>query len=287
MFIHLRKSAHPLFYPVTLLLVLGASPQLLSQTNALQSHTLTASAAQSPSEASKVPVFDIISIRKAKNPQVLSGRPLGDGYSAEGMSIRWLIMQAYAIPTYQYIVGEPGWTKDARYDIQAKVSGSDVAALQTMDWKQRNAMVQQILTERFKLKIHREAINQPIYSLIVIKKGLLHESPPPADGKSPMGLGVRMHEGVRTTEGTGTMAELARTLGTYVGRVGVDNTRLAGRYDVKFNWVPNDTDDTSEADTAAPSIFTAIQEQLGLKLVPTTGPVECLVIDHVEPPTEN
>jgi uncharacterized protein (TIGR03435 family) len=156
-----------------------------------------------------------------------------------------------------------------------------------MDWKQRNAMVQQILTERFKLKIHREAINQPIYSLIVIKKGLLHESPPPADGKSPMGLGVRMHEGVRTTEGTGTMAELARTLGTYVGRVGVDNTRLAGRYDVKFNWVPNDTDDTSEADTAAPSIFTAIQEQLGLKLVPTTGPVECLVIDHVEPPTEN
>jgi hypothetical protein len=130
MFIHLRKSAHPLFYPVTLLLVLGASPQLLSQTNALQSHTLTASAAQSPSEASKVPVFDSISIRKAKNPQVLSGRPLGDGYSAEGMSIRWLIMQAYAIPTYQYIVGEPGWTKDARYDIQAKVSGSDVAALQ-------------------------------------------------------------------------------------------------------------------------------------------------------------
>src|ERR1035438_1243188 len=91
----------------TLFLVLSAGPQLLSQSNAAGSPAPTAAAPQPQSEAPRVLVFDVISVRRAKNPQMFTAHPLGDGYSAEGISITWLIMSAYGIPTYQTIVGAP------------------------------------------------------------------------------------------------------------------------------------------------------------------------------------
>lgn len=284
----LRKRALSLLHLAALCLLFSLGMRLWSQTDVVRPAAQTAATLESSNEAPKIPIFDAISVRKAKNPQAYTWHLLGDGYSAEGISVTQLISWAYAIPLNSHIVGLPDWTSDPRYDVEAKVGETDVAALQKEDWKQRYAMLHQILAERFKLKAHREAINQTIYSLIVTKKGLLHETPPTYDSNNNQ-LGARItrrRRGQLTATGL-TMHDLASDLSPpNSDREVVDRTGLAGQYDIKLDWNPDDGN-ASTPDSSAPSIFTAVQEQLGLKLVPTTGPVDCLIIDHIEPPSEN
>lgn len=152
-------------------------------------------------------------------------------------------------------------------------------------------MVQQILKDRFKHKVHREVKTQPIYSLVVVKQCVLTEASPPTDGK-PVALGLRPGRGARAGQLVATnltTAWLAAQLSGIMGRMVVDNTGLTGTYSADLHWTPDNqpmASSQAESDTSL-SIFTAVEEQLGLKLVPTKGPVECLVIDHVELPSEN
>jgi uncharacterized protein (TIGR03435 family) len=147
------------------------------------------------------------------------------------------------------------------------------------------------LTDRFKLVAHREARIQPVYSLIVVKPGLMVETPRDPNDVSPGGR-IRPGQGTRTGQNNATVestAWLAEQLSWTVGRMIVDNTGLTGHYSAKLHWTREDAPLGDSSGDSAPeiSIFTALQEQLGLKLVPTKGPVECLVIDHVEMPSEN
>jgi uncharacterized protein (TIGR03435 family) len=152
---------------------------------------------------------------------------------------------------------------------------------------QMQGMFQQLLADRFKLKIHWETQDLPVYALVAAKKGpIFHE------WKDSDGSGTSASTGQFTAKGM-TMAEIAmastRELSQELGRVVIDKTGIDGRYNITLKWTPqtDGAEGTAPQPDAGPSIFTAIQEQLGLKLESTKGPVQVLIIDHVEMPTEN
>jgi uncharacterized protein (TIGR03435 family) len=198
---------------------------------------------------------------------------------------------AFGIPEAR-IVGGPKWLASERFDIEAKLNAQAAGRLEKLDRQQRgvetHALFQQLLADRFKLAFHWETQGMPVYALVVAKKGsLLQEAKPNGD------TGISLSAGKLTAEGV-TMDGLARTLtqelSQELGRVVVNRTGILGRYNLTLRWTPqNDepkTDNGAEAD-AASSIFTAIQEQLGLKLESARGLVQVLAIDHLEMPTEN
>ena len=141
-------------------------------------------------------------------------------------------------------------------------------------------MLQALLAERFQLKFHSEAKEVSGYALLVAKNGpKLKPSPPDAQG------GMRMNTPGQTVAMTVTkwsMEQLARQFSGQTQQPVLDKTGLAGEYDFQLMFVPDGASDTS-----APELLTAIQEQLGLKLEPTKVPIEVLVIDHAEKPSEN
>ena len=239
-----------------------------------------------------MPSYEVISVKQDKPAQIAqmwSASIQPDGYSAKGITLMYLLMYAYKISPNYRIIGAPGWWDENRYDIQAKVGDSDLPAFQKLPYPQREAMLQQVLTERFMLKVHREVRTQPIYSLAVARQGVLTEAPPPLDGK-PVGMGMRPGRGDRAGQRVMTdftTASLAANFSGMLGRVVVDNTGLAGQYHADLHWTPDRGPGAGSDSATDLSIFTALQEQVGLKLVPTKGPVEVLVIDHVELPSEN
>jgi uncharacterized protein (TIGR03435 family) len=238
------------------------------------------------------PVFEVTTVKLNKSGSSGSHSGLNDGrFTASNILLKNLIQyQAYGIPEPR-IVGGPKWLNSERFDIEAKTDAATEDQLRTLGRDQRRletqAMFQQMLVDRFKLSVHWETRELPVYALVVAKNGPnLHEAKE-ADGGSHISAGT----GQFTSQGT-TMTEMAQTLtqelSRELGRVVVDKTGIAGRYDVALKWTPETgMAPTESATDSGPSIFTAIQEQLGLKLESAKGPVQVLVIDHVEMPSEN
>jgi uncharacterized protein (TIGR03435 family) len=225
----------------------------------------------------------------------------------ENFSLRMLMQNAYSVQPFQ-ISGGPDWINSERYDVEAKAYGSPSGEQMT------GAMLQALLEDRFKLTIHRETRPLPVYELTVAKGGakLRHsregsctpysmDSAPLSPIRSPgqpnstycgfRGFGV---EGLdRKLEMAGvSMAELATSLSrSELRRTVIDKTGLAGTFDVNLHWSidPAQAMPGASADpnSTSASIFAGIQEQLGLKLESSKGPVEVLVIDHVERPSSN
>jgi len=232
-----------------------------------------------------------------------------------GATVKQLIALAYNVRDMQ-ISGGPSWTDSERYDIDAKEEDADVAALEKLPPDQRveqhRLMVQGLLADRFKLKLRHESKESSVYALVIAKDGpKLQESKPGdtypngikgPDGR-PAGRPQMMHMGPGELTGQGLPLEsLARLLSQHLGREVLDQTGLKGNYDFTLKWTPEQsppamaigpeggkpgTDNAPPPESSGPSIFTAIQEQLGLKLESTKGPVEILVIDHIERPSEN
>jgi len=262
--------------------------------------------------------FEVASIKPNTNPGpgVITGiiRPLPGGrLSANAVLPRFIIQFAYAIRPYQ-ISGGPDWINSAHYDIEAKAEGNATP-------QQIRLMTQSLLEDRFKLKAHRETRELPVYDLTVSRSGLKllppkegscvtpdPNGPPlvPAPGQAPTpvcGAAVVTitPSGARILGGKVSMASLILTLSNMLGRTVIDKTGFSGAFDVDLQFAPDQAlavlpppgppgapgATAPAADPAGPSIFTAIQEQLGLKLDSGKGPVEVLVIDSVEKPTEN
>jgi len=203
--------------------------------------------------------------------------PPGDRFSATNITLLALMQWAYNMPEKQILEGPP-WLASNRFDFQAKADTDEIKGLtpeQDRDLKRR--MVQALLAERFHLTLHQETRTLSAYDLIVAKGGSKLQLTK-SSGKS---IGTsRTH-----LNGEGlTMTLIAEELSRITGRVVVDKTNLTGRYDFKLAWTP---DDVPATDNSAPSLFTAVQEQLGLKLEPAKEAAPVLVIDHVEPPTPN
>jgi bla regulator protein BlaR1 len=257
--------------------------------------------------AAKLPVYEVASIKPDKSSTDMTMlRTTPVGFRASNIVLKALIQQAYGVEENQ-ILGAPNWVGSERYDVEAKVSSSDTDALRNLSPDQRNLMLQPLLAERFQLKVHTETRNLPLFALVVAKGGPKLQEAKPGDtypngfkgfdGSAGAGL---MHMGPGRLTGQGlTISFLARTLSQQLGSTVEDKTGLTGKYDFTLQWTPDRTTSpmSSEGgqqgrgatltDSSGPSIFTAIQEQLGLKLESQKGPVEVLVIDHVETPSEN
>ena len=281
-----------------------AAPGVQAQTNS------AAPPQVQPDTASdiKVPAFDVISIKPDKSESGMvriMGKP--DGYAADNVSLKMLIQNAYGIRE-DLISGAPNWADSARFDIDAKVADVDVEALKKLTQEQRRLILRPLLADRFKLKIHTETRQLPVYELVVAKGGSKLKEATPGDTyangvKGPDGVGrggmMRVGRGQLTAQAV-PMTPFANMLSQQLHRTVVDKTGLTGKYDIELNWTPDQGADPmfkgpdgppqrSDAapDPSGPSIFTALQEQLGLKLQSAKGPVETIVIDHVEMPSEN
>jgi uncharacterized protein (TIGR03435 family) len=156
-----------------------------------------------------------------------------------------------------------------------------------MNSEQRRAMLRPLVTERFQLKTHTESRILPVYELVVAKGGPKCKL---SDDQTKLGwgdIGLYYNRSDIRLEGRALpMAHLAKTLADQVHRTVIDKTALTGNYDLTLQWTPDDAPASTDADSV-PSIYTAVQEQLGLKLQPAKAPVEVLVVDHAAMPSEN
>ena len=263
-----------------------AAPIAFSQTNPAQS-----AASPAPANAAALPAFEVVSIKPdTSNTGILMFNNTPDGFNARGFTVQMLIRAAYGYDD-NLISGAPNWLNSEHYTLEAKVAGSDVPALARMDPAQRNLMLQPLLADRFQFKFHRETKQLPVFALVIAKNGLkLKQSPPANPGSN--GPQMKMSARGQLTGQRFPISLLAQWLSLQVSRKVLDNTGLTGTYDFTLEWTPDSPASMSAgAETPAPdsgpSIFTAIQEQLGLKVESARGPVPVLVIDHLEEPTEN
>jgi uncharacterized protein (TIGR03435 family) len=250
--------------------------------------------------------FEAASVRQNKSGERNGGFNSGNGrLTVRNISLKTLMLSAFRLDAPQ-LIGGPGWLDTDRFDMLAK---ADIA---TSD-DDLKSMIQNLLVERFALKVHVETRNMPIYELVLAHKdGTLGswlvplDCPPgtsdracgPSSTSSSVGggggtvtMGSRPSSSGASPSSTmssaaTTMVGIASMLSRHVGRPVVDRTGVTGRFSMKLRYSASSATASDEPDRA-PELFTAIQEQLGLKLEATRGPVEVLVIDSVEHPTND
>jgi uncharacterized protein (TIGR03435 family) len=215
-----------------------------------------------------------------------------DGLSLINLPLEMMICSAWDVKPYQ-VSGLSGWMKSSTFDLTAKVSGDDVAAYKKLNVAQRRKMLQKLLTERFQLKVHMETKTLPIYDLVVDKSGsklkvsTAIEAPSDEERKANPEKYKKgsMMMGPGTYEGTGVQVRsLTSQLGNALGKPVHDATGLTGLYDITLHFHPEEAAPGNDDNADAPSVFSAVQEQLGLKLLPNKGPVETLVVDAAQKP---
>ncbi len=300
-----------------LLIVAGiaslALPAVLGLTSTTPAHAHQQPQAQtSPPAAPPVFKYEVASIKPNKSGSgSIDGSSMPDSYTIKNAPLKRLIQDAYAVQNYQ-ISGAPDWLTSERFDIDAKMDPSLVDAFQKLSVTDRRLarqqMLQALLAERFNLKIHRETKDLPVFSLVFAKSGSklqVTKTPDP----TPNAPGPRASRGgasIRTSSyGNGPVtvtalhcstADLASYLTNRVGRPILDKTGLTDRYDFTLQFAQDDIAPQSPSGGASPSasvdpvgvsVFTAVRDQLGLKLEPGKGPVEIIVIDHIERPSGN
>jgi uncharacterized protein (TIGR03435 family) len=231
--------------------------------------------------------FEVASVSPAKSDCSFTtyGGPPGR-YTALCTTLWGLIYNAYNVRSvHDYPPGMPAWADNDRFDIDAKTNDDTVAAIRKLSNKEQEQltrdMLQSLLADRFQLRVHYESKIRPDYELVLAKGGTKLKALPsnqkPGWGKSDHGNLLLRNKSI---------ADFANFLSfsNVVGRTVVDKTGLIGNYDFNLKWTPDDQQGTPDA---GPTLFTALEEQLGLKLEPAKGPVDTLVVDHVEKPSEN
>jgi uncharacterized protein (TIGR03435 family) len=234
--------------------------------------------------------FDVITIK----PNVTGGGVVdlkagANTFNAKNISLKMLLTNAYGIRAGR-IFGLPQWAEQKRWDIMAKVTDPDPALLKTplpppQAIEAYRAKVQFILSSRFHLRVHTENRTSDIYRMVVGPGGPKFKVTQTPESQQ----GVSDRRGEISAEGI-PMGFLAKDLSSYIDRDVIDETGLAGKYDFNLAWNADDLASSSQSSAVTdgpPSIFTAIQEQLGLKLLPGKGPVPTLVVDSIDEPTVN
>jgi uncharacterized protein (TIGR03435 family) len=215
--------------------------------------------------------------------------PSPGGLVAENITVRMLIRAAYRMDESS-MKGGPGWLDTERYDVAART-----AVRSSED--QLRSMLQKLLADRFQLRVHHETKDGPAYSLTIAGKNgpkLQPADAAPCAAAKPNPCGSFRKSGGSITGERVSMTELAHLLANLTGLPVTDNTGLPGVFDISIQGGIQDggnvfkaRESTSAADTALPSLFTALREQLGLKLERTRGATDVLVIDSVNKPSEN
>jgi uncharacterized protein (TIGR03435 family) len=255
------------------------------------------------------PQFEVASIKPAApDAQGMWIRPSPGGrLTITNMSLKELIVFAWRVQPYQ-VSGGPQWIDSARFDIVAKSENNATG-------DERQFMLRSLLADRFQLVTHSETKELPIYALVLARKDgklgpnlteakeggctkpdFTQPPAPPEPGKPPtLNCGQQMMSLRSLTAVAAPISQIVPMLARMLGRTIIDKTGVTGKYDIRLEWTPDESQTATlppdapkpAADSAGPSIFTALQEQLGLKLESQKGPVEVLVIDRAEKPTEN
>jgi uncharacterized protein (TIGR03435 family) len=259
--------------------------------------------------------FEVASIKPDRSGTGMRRLMMMPGrFTATNIPVSMLIKFAYNLQSNDQLMGGPDWINSDKYDIEGKEFDSFVKSMKGYPWdeagEQIRLIVQSMLADRFSLKVSRTTQELPVYALVVAKHGpKLTETklpvPPPMGGKPAANQkfqGIRF-KGFGHLEGSATTTGfLAEVLTHQLGRLVVDDTGLKGRYDFALKWTPDQEEralfmkaaggDPSmgkapSAEASGPSIYTALQEQLGLKLKAEKTAVEVLVIDHIDRPSAN
>ncbi|HEY4363357.1 MAG TPA: TIGR03435 family protein [Bryobacteraceae bacterium] len=238
------------------------------------------------SETKKL-TFDVVSIKPHKpgDDRRFYSTPSGKRFTAYNQTLLNLIQIAYVddvMPLPDFVVeGLPGWAERDRFDVEAQPEPGFVPTK-----RQAMEMLQAMLEERFKLKIRREPKNAPIYALVIDKGGLKMRPSENQSGSRPCpGAGAAPAAGLQRFCSSTSIAYLNIRLYGEVKRRVVDKTGLTGLYDMDLQWSDSLTNEAPDA--SGPSVFTALQEQLGLRLVSEIGQVDAFVAGSVERPSEN
>ena len=251
---------------------------------------------------SDAPRFEVASVKPnqgAAGTQMLGFLPTSGRFVATNTPLRLLIQNAFELSRLR-LLGGPGWIGTERFDILA-------SAPEGTPESQMRTMLQQLLRDRFKLVLRKEAQEMAAYSLVIarndgrIDKTLVRSTDcealrdglkSVADKTGGPGCSWRVmgqpQTGISTFQSGGVdLNEFANILTSYVGRPVIDRTGLDGLFEFELSWLRSENQTTPASANDGPSLFTALQEQLGLKLESSRGPVEVLVIDSVERPTPN
>jgi uncharacterized protein (TIGR03435 family) len=269
--------------------------------------------AQTPPPAGDTPKFEVAAVRPNKATDLRAGIQIQPGgrFTATNMPLRALIVHAYNLMPFQ-LVG-PDWLDSERFDVVAKSEQDFPPAAPASGPAPQQLMLQALLAERFALQAHRDTREMSVYSMEMARadRKLGPQLKPsnaeckevsggvgPPTGQDKTTCGIRVMPGQLTAGGV-PLSAMAFPLSMFVQRMVVDRTGLTGAFDYELRWTPDMLRQRLanappgqpvrlngvEIDPHGPSIFTAVQEQLGLKLESTRGPVEVLVIDHIERPT--
>jgi len=249
------------------------------------------------------PTFDVVSIKRVtdiRNQRSIGDQP-GGRFVLSGMAIAPVIRTAYPADTSD-LINAPDWVNSDTYDLTAQ-AGRDVTR------QEMEVLLRAMLADRFKLAVHYEMQERPVFALVLarpdgrlgpgIKRSDLDcdaiqaarragskDAPPETSNGAPAcGMSMRGGQGMEVMLGARPLSILASSFGTGPGRVVIDKTGLTGNYDVTLKYTPQPRADAPP--DAPPDVFTALQEQLGLKLEPDRAPLKILVIDRIERPSEN
>jgi uncharacterized protein (TIGR03435 family) len=248
-------------------------------------------AAQAPAQAqpgadpaaTKSPTYEVISITENKSGDNRSGwRSTPDGMVLTNATLSWLVRSAFGIISDDQLSGLPAWVGADHFDIQAKMDADTMTAWKAASRQQKTQMqqllIQSLLTERCQLKFHHETKQLPVYDLVIAKGGLKIKESTAEGGRTWM-------SDSNFGSDAATMENMIFSLSGAVGRVIIDKTGLGEKkFEIKLKWTP---DEQQGAADAGPGLFSAIEEQLGLKLIASRGPVDTVVIDRMEKPSPN
>jgi len=262
----------------------------------------------SANTALQLPAFDVVSIKPYGPSDLRIGihtKPDGVAISG-GIPMHMILREAFGV-TNDRLLGEPAWVTTSRYDVDAKVAPEDAPKFRQLTLEQQWAMLLPVLQERCALKFHHETRELTVYTLVIAKGGLKMQlsssagnATGPAVDRKPASAGMSVGDSGLTMTGHGvSLASIAHMVAMQLGSTVVDKTGLSESYDYTLSFVPDDSmkagimlpgssgGGTPPPEPEGPPIFTALQEQLGLRLVARKEPVDVIVIDHMDQPTAN
>ena len=279
------------------------APSLLTAFTVLSLHAQERMPAAPPPNG---PAFDVVSIKRVTEPRNRRsvGSQPGGRFVLSGMAIAPMIREAYPADTSD-LIGAPDWVSSEVYDLTAQ-AGRDASRDEIKD------MLRRLLAERFNLAVHYEMQERPTFALVLARAdgrlgpgirpstldceaiqaarqaGSKEPFPATSNGAPACGMSMRGAVGMEVLLGAQPISRLASSMSGAAGRVVLDKTGLKGNYDITLNYSEQSRPDApAPPPDAPPNIFTALQEQLGLKLDPDRAPLKVLVIDRIQRPSDN
>ncbi|WP_158615296.1 TIGR03435 family protein [Acidipila sp. EB88] len=238
---------------------------------------------------------DVVSVSPTKDTGRWKLQDISVGWIGRNVTLLMLVQEAYHVDG-AHLLNLPAWARSDHYDMDAKVAAADVAVFSQMSYDQHRVLLQDVLADRFKLSVHIESQERPVYALVVARGGAKLGKPRPDQwcaqpAQQGRTLFVQARAGLMSVECI-RMSGLADVLSRGNDRPVIDKTGISGFYNVDLRWMPEADAAKAQAvssstEESGPSLFTALQEQLGLRLDPQKGPIPFLVIDRVEPPSAN